>query len=772
MNRRFLLAFPLVIIVLAIWIRVGPLPEGLLDPAGRHSTIITDRNGIVLYESLSIDETRSTWIEADALPPNVVAATLSAEDRRFFQHPGIDPIAVARATFANLRARRFAQGGSTITQQVVKQLSPRPRTLGGKLREAITALRLEHRRSKQEILALYLNLAPYGNQLTGIERASRAYFGTTASQLTHAQAAYLAALPQRPSVLNPFRNRNAGISRQKRILDRMHAAGMIDTGQHQLALAEKLNFNTTPAEQVAPHFVQMLLSRYGDSKPTRIETTLDSGLQRDVQGIIEAHRRSLKRHGAGNVAVAVLHNESGEWLAWEGSGNYFDVRTSGAIDGVTSPRQPGSALKPFTYALAFENGYSPASALPDIPAHFPTAEQGVLYSPRNYDDVFRGPMRARQALAGSENVPAVWLLSQMQPADLLRMLRRLRFTTLEKNADYYGLGLTLGDAEVRLDELILAYAAFARGGAWKEGANVRNVALPGGKKITSTVRESEQVVSPQTAYWIADILADSRAREFIFGSSSSLEFPFPVAVKTGTSQAYRDNWTVGFTKEVTVGVWVGNFDRRPLESSSGVTGAAPIFNAVMMAAQKRAGKDVELASYESLLDPPPGLEQQSVCALSGLRPSTSCPAIEMEWVAIGASRDDCTWHRGDGRDSIVVWPPEYRDWAGSRGLISEREILVHQVRALEGETSQRVRITNPPTGSTYLIDPTLRRNFQSLSLRAMLDGEKGPVVWSVNGKSIGRTAPGRALSWPLTAGTHTIVASAGSSTDRATIVVK
>ncbi len=772
MTRRLLILIPVGILALAIWIRVGPLPEGLLDPAGRQSTTITDRNGVVLYESLSAEETRSTWLDADALPPNVVNATLAAEDQRFFQHPGVDPIAIARATFANIRARRFVQGGSTITQQVVKQLAPRPRTLSGKLREAVTALRLEHHRSKGEILALYLNLAPYGNQLTGIERASRGYFGTQAAQLTPAQAAYLAALPQRPSVLNPFRNREAGMARQRRILERMRASGMLEDAEHELAQSEELTFSTTPAEQVAPHFVQMLLSRYGDSRPVRIETTLDSGLQRDVHGIIQAHRRNLTRHGAGNVAVAVLDNRSGEWLAWEGSGDYFDVRTSGAIDGVTAPRQPGSALKPFTYALAFENGFSPASVLPDIPAHFPTAEQGILYSPRNYDGIFRGPLRARQALAGSENVPAVWLLSQMQPADLLRMLRRLHFSTLEKNADYYGLGLTLGDAEVRLDELVLAYAIFARGGTWQEASAVRNVRLQGGKAIPSARADQEQIVSPQTAYWIADILADSRAREFIFGSSSSLEFPFPVAVKTGTSQAFRDNWTVGFTRELTVGVWVGNFDRKPLESSSGVTGAAPIFNAVMMAAQKRTGRKVEVAAHGSLLDPPPGLEQQSVCALSGLRPSTACPVIEMEWIAAGSGRADCTWHRGDGRDSTVIWPAEYRHWAERRGLITEGTLLIQQVD-LPAETESRgVRITHPPSGSTYLIDPTLRRNFQTLSLRARLDGTTGPVQWSINGKPIGRTAPGRALSWPLTAGTHTIVASSGSSSDRATIVVK
>lgn len=772
MSRRLLILIPIVIIAVAVWIRVGPLPEGILDPGGRHSTLITDRHGVVLYESLAADETRSTWLDAETLPPNVVNATLAAEDRRFFQHPGVDPIAVSRAALANLRALRLAQGGSTITQQVAKMLAPRPRTLSGKLREAVIAIRLEHHRSKNEILALYLNLAPYGNQLVGIERASRAYFGTSASQLTPAQAAYLAALPQRPSVLNPFRNRDAGIARQKMILGRMNRSGLLPDARYQTAMGEELVFRGQSAEWIAPHFVQMLLARYPDERPARIETTLDAALQQDIRGIISAHRRNLDRHGAGNVAVVVLDNVSGEWLAWEGSGDYFDVARSGAIDGVTAPRQPGSALKPFTYALAFENGFTPASVLPDIPSHFPTAEKGILYSPRNYDNVFRGPMRARQALAGSENVPAVWLLAQMQPADLLRMLRRLHFTTLDKNADYYGLGLTLGDAEVRLDEMVLAYSVFARNGVWREGRSIRNVTLSNGRTLPATPPLEETIVSPQTAYWVADILADSRAREFIFGRSSSLELPFPAAVKTGTSQAYRDNWTVGFTKEVTVGVWVGNFDRRPLENSSGVTGAAPIFNAVMMAAQKRARGSIENASWSPLLALPPGLEEQSVCALSGLRPGSACPVIEMEWIRTGAAREDCTWHRGNGREMLVAWPAEYREWARARGLASEREIEVLQVSSSEAQPGHGIRITNPPSGTTYLIDPTLRREYQTLSLRASVEGVSGPVVWTINGKTIGRTRSGRSLSWPLRPGAHTIVASAGGAEDRVAIAVK
>jgi penicillin-binding protein 1C len=303
-------------------------------------------------------------------------------------------------------------------------------------------------------------------------------------------------------------------------------------------------------------------------------------LQLEIEGILESQRASLRRHGAANVSIVVLDNARSEWVAWEGSGDYSDAQHGGAINGPLVPRQPGSALKPFTYALAFEEGRSPATVLPDIPSTFPTAQPGILYSPRNYDGRYRGPLLARRALAGSENVPAVALASQLGVPLLVRFLTRAGLTTFQKNAAYYGLGVTLGNAEVRLDELAAAYAAFARGGIWREPSFVR---------ADSNGSPERRLVSPRTAFWITDILSDADARAFIFGRGGDLEFPFPVAVKTGTSQAYHDNWTIGYTREVTVGVWVGNFDRTPLRDSSGVTGAGPIFHAVMLAAERRLG---------------------------------------------------------------------------------------------------------------------------------------------------------------------------------------
>ncbi len=645
------------LVVAALWLRLGSLPKGLLDDPAP-STVVVDRRGVPLYEARAQDGTRGVALTPDSLPPYLVAATIAAEDRRFWSHPGVDPLSILRAIRTNLAERSIVEGGSTISQQVAKLLlnrkSPeRRRGWRAKVHEAVIALRLEHRFAKRELLAMYLNLAGYGNQISGVERASRAYFGSPSAMLTPAQAAFLAGLPQRPSGFNPYKSRAAALSRQQVVLRRMRAEGSISEEQLAEARAEQLSFRSSASPFVAPHFVEMVLAAEGPSRPERIETTLDAELQADVTGVIASHREVLRAHGAANIAVVVLDNRTGEWLAWEGSGDYMDGASGGTINGPLVPRQPGSALKPFTYALAFEDGFSPASVLADIPLSFPTADPGIVYSPRNYDGRFRGPMLARSALAGSENVPAVALASAMGVPSLLRFLGRAGLGTFDKTAAHYGLGLTLGNAEVRLDELVAAYSAFARGGEWLEPSYVTD----------APERVSRRLVSQRTAFWITDILSDGEAREFAFGRGGSLEFPFQVAVKTGTSQAYRDNWTIGYSKHVTVGVWVGNFDRTPLRNSSGVTGAAPIFHGVMLAAERRAAGDTTDFGSGPILSPGPDSTRREICALSGQSANAWCPNRRHEWMASETSGVPCSWHHDSDEGLLTILPAEYQAWA-------------------------------------------------------------------------------------------------------------
>jgi penicillin-binding protein 1C len=756
-------------IALLLGLRFGPVPSGLLDEPAPQSTVVLDRAGVPLYEALSSTGTRSVALTPDSLPSTLAAATIAAEDRRFAYHPGVDPIAMVRAAAANVVQFRRAEGASTITQQVAKLLLARHvpgrrRGVAAKIAEAVLALRLEHRFSKREILTMYLNLASYGNQIAGAERASRAYFDRPAATLTPAQAAFLAGLPQRPSGFNPYRNRASAIARQQSVLKRMVRTGALTTAEWEEAVREQLTLTRAASRFIAPHFVEMALERFGGNRPARIQTTLDSELQSDISGIINSRRELLARHGAANVAVVVLDNASAEWLAWEGSGNYADDMQGGTINGPLVPRQPGSALKPFTYALAFEHGFTPASVLPDIPSHFPTAEAGILYTPRNYDGRYRGPLLARVALAGSENVPAVALAAQLGVPDLLRFLERAGLTTFRRNPSYYGLGLTLGNAEVRLDELVGAYSALARGGEW---------IAP--EFVMGAPHSHRDLVSPRTAFWIADILSDADAREYIFGRGGSLEFPFPVAVKTGTSQAYHDNWTIGYSRHVTVGVWVGNFDRAPLRDSTGVTGAAPIFHAVMLAAERRWGRtrgDEDDGPIAGSGDTKSGLVAREICAVSGLSANEWCPVRKREWLGDENELLPCSWHHLDDGQVITIWPVEYQQWAGRRTpAVAPAEPSRENRRSAAAPDAATFRIQSPADGATFLIDPTLRREFQAIPLRAA-SAPSDTVTWEIDGKSAGTGNDGRS-SWVLAPGRHIFIArNSSGGTAAAAITVR
>lgn len=781
-RRRRAAAGAVVLAAGLAWLRMGPLPAGLLDPPAAPTTVVVDRNGERLYEALSAEAARAIPLDAAALPPRLVAATLAAEDRRYYRHIGLDPVAIARAVRVNLAEGRAVEGGSTISQQVAKLLlnrrSPgRPRGWTAKLEEAVVALRLEHRVDKTALLALYLNHAGYGRQYVGAERASQAYFGVSASMLTSAQAAFLAGLPQRPSAFDPFRRADAARARQRTVLRRMAAAGALDQSELAAALDERLVFSPAGVPFGAPHFVAMALAAAGSPRPARLETTLDSSLQADIAGIIARHRADLDAHGAHNVAVVVLDNATAEWRAWEGSGDYFDEAHGGRINGPVTLRQPGSALKPFTYALAFDAGRDPATVLADVPSSFPTADEGVVYSPRNYDGVYRGPLLARAALAGSINVPAVALAAELGVPDVLRFLRRAGLTTFDRTAAHYGLGVTLGNAEVRLDELTAAYAAFARGGEYVAPAFLRRQAEDG--------PGAERIMSDRAAFWITDILSDPEAREFVFGRGGSLELPFPVAAKTGTSQAYHDNWTIGYSRHATVGVWVGNFDRRPLRNSSGVTGAGPIFHAVMLAAERRLAGGMGAAERRlaggweaaeprlagggwardsDLLPPPPTVVEHEICADSGLRANAWCPRRRREWLPSERADTACNWHHPGDHGLVTVLPPAFDAWAGGQGravrqVHAEASLATGEVPG-RAVAAARVRpggltVTSPPDGATYLIDPTLRREFQTVPLRATGDGGRR-LTWTVSGRAVTAAPGGPPPEWPLAPGTHRI----------------
>ena len=539
---------------------------------------------------------------------------------------------MARAAWRNVVALDRVEGGSTLTQQVAKLLlerraqlaagSPRRRGWGAKIEEAVVALRLEHRLSKADILALYLNLAPYGNQIAGAERASHAYFGTDASMLTPAQAAFLAALPQRPSRFNPWRSLAQATARQRVVLARMERRGFLPPPAAAIARAERLRLTDEDARFLAPHFVGMVLGDLPDPKPARVVTTLDAALQRTIEGIVRSQRPLLERHGATNVAIVVLDNTTSQWLAWEGSGNHGDSR-GGSINGPTSLRQPGSALKPFTYALAFESGESPATRA--------ARRAGDLPHRRGRRGLHAAQLR-RALPRSAAGAGGARRLDQRAGGVAGVRPRRGQRAALPAPGRLHDLRQDGGALRPR------AHARQRRSAPRRAHRRLRRVRarrrVAGGRGPgsipTPRLADPVQLVSPRTAYWITDILADDDARAFIFGRGSQLEFPFPVAVKTGTSQAYHDNWTVGSSRHVTVGVWVGNFDRSPLIGSSGVTGAGPAVPRGDAGRRGARGRPRSRRSDGAVLDPPATLVETTICGLSGMRAGDACPLRRRE----------------------------------------------------------------------------------------------------------------------------------------------
>jgi penicillin-binding protein 1C len=741
-----------------------PDPCELLARAPAQAVTVTDRYGALLRLVPDGLGERRLPVDLDRVSPHLVAAVLAAEDRRFFAHPGIDPLAVARAARQNLAAGRVVSGGSTLTMQLARILDPHPRSLRAKLAQAALALQIETSLSKREILAAYLERAPMGNRVVGYGAAAAVYLGKPCSQLSPAEAALLAAVPRAPSVANPWRGGEALRRRRDTILAHMARGGRIDDTTLAAALAEPAVLADDPFRYPAPHFLARLDDETArlPGNAARVVSTLDPELQRRVEHIVRRHLDELAGHGVGHMAAVVLDVERGEWLAVEGSGGFSD-RPGGQLDGSRAARQPGSALKPFTYATGFDRVLSPATVLPDVEHAF--AWSAGTWTPRNYDDRFHGPLRARAALGNSVNVPAAHALAAVGPAALLATLRAAGITTLDRAPEHYGLGLTLGGGEVRLDELTGAFAALLRGGEWLPATAVRARTDAAGRALSEPPRVRRRVCSAAAAAQVVDILADPEARAPAFGLWSVLRLPFAAAVKTGTSEGFRDNWCVGGTREVAVGVWCGNFDRAAMGNVSGVAGAGAAWREIMLAWAELAHPGEDLATVATLASPPPELERVRVCALSGLLPGPDCPASVPELLLPAQRpRATCDWHRRSaGGRTVVAWPPLYRDWAARQGLVAEGTVVAAAAApaSVDPTRGAELAIAAPADGDAFVLSPELPRRFQSLELRCAAAGAPPEVVWLIDGREHARAASPYTATWRLEPGEHRIQAAAG-----------
>ncbi|MBI2620694.1 PBP1A family penicillin-binding protein [candidate division WWE3 bacterium] len=567
------------------WYRDLPQPI-LLSQFQNKSTKILDREGRLLYE-IYVDRQYDP-VRLGKIPKRVVEATLAVEDDSFYRHIGIRPDSMIRAATASLVEDRL-QGGSTITQQLVKNvlLSPE-RTIERKFKEVVLALMVEAKYTKDQILELYFNNIAYGGTSWGIQSAAKNYFGKDVSDLDLAEAAMLAGLPSAPSVYSPFVDFLAAKGRQKSVLERMVKLDYISSEEADNAYLEELYFAPQAVYIRAPHFVASvqneLYSRYGkrlvDIGGLVVTTTLDLDLQEKVQEIVTAEVENAGYLNISNGAAVVLDVGSGDILAYVGSVDYFSDE-SGKFDAATALRQPGSSVKPITYALAFSNGYTPASVIDDSPVTY--SFYGQSYSPVNYDGRYHGNVTLRQALANSYNVSAVKLLKSLGVERMVRLANEVGLKTWSFD-DSYGLSVTLGGKEVRLLDLSNVFATFARRGIYAPVNYLLSVKDANGFELHTPKRNKERVLDEGVSYLVSHILSDGYARIPAFGSSNQLNIPgYTIAVKTGTTDEKRDNWTFGYTPSYVVGVWVGNNDNAPMNQrlASGLSGAAPIWNKIM-----------------------------------------------------------------------------------------------------------------------------------------------------------------------------------------------
>ena len=772
------------------WVFAGlPDVDEIENRLALPSTRIFDRQGRLLYQIADPQTGLNQQISRTDVPDCLIQATLATEDANFYQHPGVDWQGIARAVWINLRGGEVVAGGSTITQQVARNLLLDPqqraeRTLRRKLRESVLALQLTRHYSRDDILMLYLNQTYYGNLAYGVGAAAHAYFGKGVAELTLAECAMLAGLPQAPSLYDPLTNPAAAKARQRVVLDLMVRHGFLTQAAADQAYAEPLQFAATPFPIEAPHFVTAVWTQLQRDFPDQLReggleviTTLDLSWQHAAE---DAARRHLARlndppsgeppHNAHNAALVALDPYTGQVLAMLGSPDYFDERIDGAVNVALAPRQPGSALKPFTYAAAFDpqrpDPWTPATMILDVRTPFVTRRL-ESYTPANFGLVEHGPVLVREALASSYNIPAVVALEHVGVDTLIHLLTSLGISTLS-DPNRYDLSLTLGGGEVRLLELTAVYAALANGGYRVTPALILEVRDRSGNVLYERQPPvwDTPVLDPRVTFLITDILSDNEARIPSFGPASALNIGRPAAAKTGTTTDFRDNWTIGYTPNLVVGVWVGNADNTPMVEVSGISGAGPIWHEFM--------RQVLRGQPELTFPVPAGVVRAEVCATSGLLPTPYCPHTRWEWFIEGTvpTRPDNLYQPFviDRRTGLLadtntppqdreervylVLPPEAREWALRQG-IPLPPLDAHLV----GVPDDEARLLSPDPYTVFRLTPLLPVEAQRIRLRIAVPADTLEVTYWLDDAPLStvQQAPFDAW-WTLQAGEHTLYA--------------
>jgi len=810
-KRTALIVLAILLLVSAglyAWIFIG-LPDlseieaGLALP----STRIYDRNNQLLYEILPPEQGRNRTLDLADIPQHCINAVIATEDANYWSHPGVDPEGILRAAWINLRGGEIIAGGSTITQQTARLLLLDPnqqaqRTIRRKLREMVLAIRLQNTYSKAHVLELYLNQVYFGNLAYGIEAAAQTYFHKSAPELSLAECALLAGIVQNAVFNDPLTNFDNAKARQEIALGLMAQNAFITEGEALTAQAETLQFGSTRFPIEAPHFVMAVWEQLQREFPQDlfnegldVITTVDLNWQRTAQKITNLQLSYLNHPptndrvsaNANNAAIVALDPFTGQVLTLLGSPDYFDESIDGAVNAAFSFRQPGSTLKPFTYAAAMnpelDAPYTPATLMLDVETPFIT-ERLESYVPHNFGFVEHGPVLAREALAGSYNIPAVVALEHVGLNNFVDFVEEIGLESLTQNTAV-DLSITLGGGEVRLFDLVQAYSIFPNGGYRIEPSLLLKVATRDGRTLYEWEAPAlnQRVLDERVAFLITDILSDNEARIPAFGPNSSLQIGRPAAAKTGTTTDFRDNWVLGYTPNLVVGIWVGNADNTPMVEVTGISGAGPIYNQFM--------RQVLLDQPELEFQKPDGLMQLEVCALSGLLPTPQCPRTRTDWFIPGTEpsgfdkfyqeftidrrtgllADDSTPRSERVVQTFIVLPQEAQDWAVAHGW---RQPPLGAISAVS-DTQTGLRLLAPDPYTVFEISPVTPQETQRLRLRVATSPGTQQVTYYLNGEAIGsaETAP-YAVWWTLELGEHELIAEAlldDGSSERSEVTV-
>jgi penicillin-binding protein 1C len=741
-NKIFQLPYNIITILsLFIISFFFPLPGTYLSQNPNDSVKIYDRHKTLLLE-LNRDTGGFTHpVHLTEIPDDFLKLLLFSEDRDFYRHSGISLKAIGRATVQNIQKGKIVSGGSTISQQLARiKLRIAKSNIFTKIAEIFLALKIDLYFTKSEILQSYINQAYLGNQIYGFGKAAEIYFGKPVKDLDFLEFAALVCVIRSPSAYDIYKRPALLKTKALDLLQyaKENPASGLTISDKEIKIYNEIQLSILPFKQpfYAPHFCYYVWEEAGKvipkgSRISEIVTTMDLNLYLRIQDTAGNQIALLEKHGAKHAGAVMIDNQTREILAMIGSVNYFEDK--GQINAVTMKRQLASTMKPFNYALAFESRrYTPSSILPDIYTEY-SAPVGK-YIPQNYNDQYHGPVRAAVALGSSYNVPAVYLLDKMGLYSYYRFLKKIGFDSLVRSPSYYGLGLTLGNADMTLLELANAYTIFPDMGFYQKANSILEIKTADGKVYKPKIKKEEKVLSPETAFLISHILSDYQYKVPAFGVNSPLRYPFPFAAKTGTSKDFRDNFIVGYNQQFTIGVWVGNLFNVPMKQLPAALGAGIILRDIVLNLYN-AGYPFRDFTPDHL-----GVQKAVICRLSGQAAGPECKDTQEEYFESGTEpHNGCNWHK----NGKVYFPGIYKKWAEENYAKNSRMFL----------PDTELRIVHPLDNDIYKIDANRSLVNQRIPFEA--DSKYSGISWYVDGKI---TGTGKRIYWLPVPGSHTITA--------------